>query len=155
MRQTAITILAGLLLSACATGSANAPTPTKLSCDLWPRLLADGTIKRGMDRSAVNRTYTQLFISLSYRSFSQSSVQPLSGCGPVDRKWDCLIDDYKCDRGEFTPGTVLLVYKLKERASTGAGEPSDVPGHVWVLDYWSFQQPGDVFPPLPPLDSVP
>ena len=132
MRQTAIAILAGLSLSACATTQPN-PAP-KLTCFQWTILLKEGLIRPGLDRSTVQRTCQHFDIPRN------SSEKKLCGAGPMDQRWDCYVEDYSCDRGELTAGTVLVIYKLKEGPSTGPSEPGDVPGHVWVVDYCGFQE---------------
>jgi hypothetical protein len=145
VRQTAIAILAGLSLSACAAGRPYVtPVPT---CFNWSYWLKYGLIRPGLDRSAVQRACQHFEIPQS------SSEKALCGSGPVDQRWECLVEDYKCDRGDLAPGTVRVFYKLKEGPSAGPAEPHDVPGHVWVVSSCGFQEAEDPHPPLPPPDT--
>ncbi len=144
MRQTTIAILAGLSLSACATTQPN--PPPKLTCFQWTTLLKEGLIRPGLDRSTVQRVCQYFDIP------AHSSGKNLCGAGPMDQRWDCYLEEYKCDRGDLPAGTIRVIYKLKDGSSTGPAEPGDVPGHVWVVDYCGFHEM-DGNPPPPSAKS--
>ena len=143
--MSAIAILAGLSLSACAAAR---PVPVpRLTCFQWMDLLKNGLIRRGLERSTVQQVCRHFEIP------RDSSEKRLCSDGPADKQWDCLVEDYRCDRGDLAPGTVRVIYKLNEGTSAVPAEPNDVPGQVWVVDYCGFQEMDDKPPPRSPVEA--
>src|SRR5512137_2245752 len=143
--RTAFAMLASLFLSACAAGKSYA-VPS-LTCFQWADLLKNGLIRPGLERSAVQR------ISQHFEIPRHSSDRRLCSNGPADKQWDCLVDDYRCDRGDLAPGTVRVIYRSKEGPASSPAGPADVPGRMWVVEYSGFQAPDDRPPPRTPVET--
>jgi hypothetical protein len=118
-----------------------------LTCFQWTDLLKNGLIRRGLDWSTVQRICEHFEIPRS------SSEKRLCSNGPADKQWDCLVEDYRCDRGDLAPGTVRVIYKLKEGHSNAPAGPNDAPGQPWVVDYCGFQEMDDEPPPPSPKEA--
>jgi hypothetical protein len=143
--RTAFAMLASLSLSACAAGKSHeAPGRT---CFQWADLLKNGLIRPGLERSEVLR------ICQHFELPSNSSDRRLCSNGPADKQWDCLVDDYKCDRGDLAPGTVRVIYRSKEGLAGSRAGPDDVPGRIWVVEYSGFQEPDDRPSPRTPAET--
>jgi hypothetical protein len=115
-----------------------------VKCWQWTYLLKEGLIRPGLDRATVLRISQHFEIPRNF-----SGMVPC-GRGPAGQPGNCYMEDYNCDRGDLAPGTVLVIYKLKEGSSAGPTEPHDVPGKVWVVDYCGLRDAGEAYPPVPP-----
>lgn len=138
MRQSVTAVLAGLALCGCATSKPR-PVP-EITCYQWTLLLKDGLIRPGLDRSAVHGICQHFGIPRASAWRSECST------APSEPRWNCFVEDYSCDRGDLSPGTVRVVYRLKKGTPTGPADPDDVPGSVWVVDYRGFHDANDGSP---------